>query len=350
MVVFRKNIVCILILTCLCELGFSQSEINTDSILFTTDIFDKEQALEITLEFNIKKFIDQKLDREYEPAILSYYIVDSVQVKDSIRIKSRGIFRLKKCVFPPYWINIKNANHSVDTNLEVNKIKIVSHCKASKMHENYLLKEYVAYKIFNIITDYSFKVRLLRINYIDTGSERKERTNWAFMIEPEEVLAERLNAYPLKRDKVSYSQTDTLTTTILSFFQYMIGNLDYSMVGRHNIKLLTLKDFEKTSIIPVPYDFDYTGIVDAYYAKPQPIFELENIRERYFFGMCRSDEVYNSVIQLYNEKEEEVFLYINSCDFLDKKTKKYVLGYIKDFYKDINRSDFIKNYLRLTCE
>ncbi|MBI9054346.1 MAG: hypothetical protein JEY96_11050 [Bacteroidales bacterium] len=345
-----KKVIQIIILILICKIGVAQTEINTDSILFTTDIFDKEQALEVALEFDISEFIDQKLTKQYVPAILSYYIADSVNIRDSVRLKSRGIFRLKKCLFPPYWINIKNANHSVDSNLKVNKIKVVSHCKASKMHENYLLKEFVAYKVFNIITDYSFKVRLLKINYLDTGKERKERTNWAFMIEPEEVLAERLEAYPLKLEKVSYSQTDTLNTTILSFFQYMIGNLDYSMVGRHNIKLVTLKDHKKTAIIPIPYDFDYTGIVDAYYAKPQPIFELASITERYFFGMCRSNEVYNSVIQIYNEKEEEIYSYISSCDFLDKKTKKYVLSYIQDFYKEMNRSDFIKNYLRTTCE
>jgi hypothetical protein len=247
-------------------------------------------------------------------------------------------------------LNIKETNLNDSYLSDVNKIKVVSHCKDSKTYSDYLIKEYLAYKILNNITDNSFKVRLLKVKYIDAGRKNKTSTNWAFMIEPEGLLAERLEAYPLKMDKVKYSQTDSILTTAMSIFQYMIGNTDYSVAGRHNVKLLTLKDFTKPALVPIPYDFDFSGLVNAYYARPSEKIGIKSVTERYYYGMCRSDQLYNQILDLFTEKRGEIFTLIESFEYIDKKTRKYVLNYLEDFYKEIENSKFIKNHIRTTCE
>ena len=321
-----------------------------DSILFSLDFFDKEEVIEITLEFDIKKFTTEKSDEDYLPTILTYYINDTVEIRESVKIKARGEFRRDYCYFPPFMLNVKKTDLYDDVFSEAYKIKVVSHCKNSKAYSNCLIKEYFGYKIFNIITDYSFKVRFINVRYIDIGRKNKITTNWAFMIEPEAMLAERLEAYPLKMNKINYRQADTLTTTIMSIFQYMIGNTDYSITGRHNVKLLTLKDHTKPALIPIPYDFDYSGMVYSEYAEPQSNVGIESVTDRCFYGMCRTDDVYNYVLELYREKKDEIFLFVNSFEYVDNKTRKYVIKYLEEFYKEIDKPNFIKNRLRITCE
>lgn len=338
---------------CFSLFGYSQADINTntnnDTILFPPDFFDQTEPLELTLEFDIKKFSSEKSDSVYLPANLSYFINEIEKIEKTARIKPRGEYRRNHCFFSPFWLNIKKTNLNNDYLSNVNKIKVVSHCRDSKTYSDFLIKEYLAYKIFNIITDYSFKVRLLKITYIDTGRKNKITTNWAFMIEPEDMLADRLKAYKLKIDKINYNQTDIMLTTVMSIFQYMIGNTDFSITGRHNVKLFTLKDFTKQSLIPVPYDFDYSGFVNTSYAKPRPSHGIKSVTERYFYGLCRTDDVYNIVLDIYREKKDDIFSFINTCEYLDKKTKRYVISYLEDFYKEIENPKFIQKHLRTTC-
>lgn len=349
-----RNLLIFIFVVCSTSFAFSLTKLKIDSIndtiLFPPDFFDQTEPLDITLEFDIKKFMKEKSDAEYLPAKLSYFNNERKRIEEEVRIKARGEFRRNHCFFSPFWMNIKETNITEEYFYDINKIKVVTHCKDSKQYNNYLIKEYLAYKILNILTDYSFKVRLLNIKYIDTGRKNKVNNQMAFMIEPEELLAERLNCYPLKMDKVRYSHTDSFITTTMSIFQYMIGNTDYSVAGRHNVKLLVSKDHKKPWIIPIPYDFDFSGLVNAYYASPSDKIYIKNVTERYYIGLCRSDHLYNQVLDLFRDKKEEIFNLIQSFEYLDKKTRKYMLSYLHDFYEQIEYSGFIRNYLRVTCD
>ncbi|NOQ27938.1 MAG: hypothetical protein GQ564_21455 [Bacteroidales bacterium] len=321
-----------------------------DSVLFTQGFFEDDDALDLTLKFDIKKFIDEKMDEIYLPASLSYKISDTIVINKQVRIKSRGIVRKDFCYFPPYFLNIKNTELPDNILSDIKKVKVVSHCKNSEVYNNYILKEYLVYKIFNIITDYSFKVRLLNVKYIDTGRKDKTVTYRAFMIEPEKLLAERLDALLINMDNFGYNQTDTAITTVMSLFQYMIGNTDYSITGRHNLKLITLKDHTKQSIIPIPYDFDFSGFANTHYAKPQSSISIENVTDRYFYGMCRTNDVYINAMNIFREKKEEIFSFILTCEYLDKKTMRQAINYLEEFYKELEKPKFIEDILRNTCE
>ncbi len=320
-----------------------------DTVLFTNDFFDSDSVLQLTLKFDIKKFMNEKLDEEYLPATLSYFINDTVEIKKQVRIKSRGIVRKKICYFPPYYINIKNTGLQNNLFSDLNKVKVVSHCENTKTYSKYLLKEYLAYKIFNIITDYSFKVRLLNIKYIDEGRKDKTFNYNAFMIEPEELLAERLELYSLNIDRFTYSQTDSVITATMSLFQYMIGNIDFSINGRHNIKMLITKDYKDQKLIPIPYDFDYSGLVNAHYAIPDEKLNIVKVTERFYRGLCRSDYLYEAVLDIYREKKDEIYAFIESFKYMDQKTRKDVLNYLDEFYVEIDKPNFVTKKLRSTC-
>jgi hypothetical protein len=250
---------------------------------------------------------------------------------------------------PPILLNVNDASVNREFIAGAKKIKLVSDCNSSKTYREYVLKEYLAYKIFNILTDKSFRVRLVNLKLIDTGRKNKESNSLVFMIEPEELLAQRLNSMPIKIDKLNFHQMDSLSVDMVSFFQYMIGNTDFAIHNRHNVKLLISKDFKKNRPFPVPYDFDYSGLVNTLYAQPEDFFQIYSVRERFYRGMCRSTAEFQTLIDYYLKMEIDIIDLINSSEFLKEKTKKEVLEYIEEFYTELKDPDFIKK-LRTTCK
>ena len=333
-------------------LVFAQEEEITsveDTLTVSEDIFELSDPMVFTLVFDIKEYQKTKYKGENMSAELTYHINDSTEVTKSIKIKARGAFRRQHCSLPPFWINIKKAGIENEHLQATKKIKLVNHCKGSKAYNNYVLKEYLAYKIYNIISPYSFRVSLVKVKYIDSGRKNKETSGWAFMIEPEAMMAERLNAFPFKYDKISHTLTDTLATDMVAVYQYMIGNGDYSITGRHNVKLLKINDFTKPHPIPVPYDFDYSGLVNTYYAIPGEELGLESVTERYFLGVCRTSEQYLSVLEIYKEKKDEIYSFIDAFPYLDEASKKEMISYLDEFFSSIGLSNFIDMNFNKTC-
>ena len=185
------------------------------------------------------------------------------------------------------------------------------------------------------------------MKYIDTGRKNKETNNWAFMIEPENLMAERHNALPLKTDNISGKQTDSFLTDIVGIFQYMIGNTDWSISKLHNVKLIAL---ENGTIIPVPYDFDYSGFVDTKYSVPNEELGLSNVTERLFRGYCRIPGSYENSIEIFNAHKEDIYSEISDLELLDEKHKKPLIKYMDDFYKIVNDPKLLKRKIYDACE
>jgi len=320
-----------------------------DTIALDFDLFEQDEPASITLVYDIKDFIRNKQKDEYYDAKLIYHLGDTIGIEKDIRIKARGNNRKDVCAFPPLWLNIGKAEINNSYLGDIKKIKLVTHCAASNANSAYVLKEYLIYKMYNLISPYSFRVRLLRVKYIDTGRKNKEFNSWGFLIEPEEMLAQRVNAFALKMDHIGYSLTDSDQTDIMSLFQFMIGNPDYSITGRHNIKLIKLNDITKPEPVPVPYDFDYSGFVNAHYAVPGEGLPIENVTERYFLGPCRSEERFKEVIALFLSKEEEINSLLDSFEYLDKRSKGIAKSYLDDFFLLAGQKDFAKRSLLTTC-
>ena len=146
-------IITILIIFSIDELiAQNQDTLYSDEPLhFSSDFFDQEKPLDISLTFNIKELTNNKDLDEYLPATITVFMDDSVQVKKPVMIKPRGNVRKSICYFPPYILNFKKSDISEDLPSDLDKIKVVTHCVRSKEYSNYIFKEYIAYKICNII-------------------------------------------------------------------------------------------------------------------------------------------------------------------------------------------------------
>ncbi len=320
-----------------------------DTISLDVALFDEDEPAVISLTYNVKEFLRNKNKDKYVKAKLVYQINDTITISKEIRIKARGHNRRDVCPFPPLWINIRKANFNSSYFERTKKLKLVTYCARSQSNMNYVLKEFLVYRMYNIINPNSFKVRLVKVKYIDTGRKNKEYDSWGFFIEPEEMMAQRLNASVIKRDNISYQITDPRETDIMSVFQYIIGNADYSILSRQNVKLIMLNDSPKNSIVPVPYDFDYSGFVDAAYAIPGGRLGIESVKERYFLGPCRPDDTYFEVFDYFFEKREEIYHFLRSFEHLDKRSKNAALKYLDEVYLSTINKGYIKNNLRRTC-
>jgi hypothetical protein len=226
----------------------------------------------------------------------------------------------------------------------------VVRCRNAQQYENYVLKEYLVYRIYNLITPYSFKVRLVRLKYIDTGRDNRETEDWAFLIEPEELMAKRLDARTIRSDELAMRTVNREIMDRLAMFQYMIGNSDYSVTGRHNLKILALNDpAGPVGFIPVPYDFDYTGLVNTHYAVPRDALGLESVRERYFLGPCRSKSLYLQAIDDIRSYRDEIMELVMGFEYLPDEEKMEMVAYIQDFFNRAEREHFVEREILSTC-
>nr|NQU89433.1 hypothetical protein [Bacteroidota bacterium] len=338
----------ILFLIALCVMGQS-FESNADSLVFNPDIFSSDKPLQWSLTFDIRKFRNEKDDEEKLPATLTIYDDDSSVVQRNISIKARGESRKKICYFPPIKLNLGEASFD-DAYLDtIKNHKLVTHCGSSKKSDQVLLKEYLVYKLFNLFSEKSFRVRLIKMKYIDSEEKVKTESRFAFLIEDSDVMAGRNQCLIIKYEKFGMKHIDRSSMILLSMFQYMIGNVDWTVSGLHNIKLIKSMDFTLEFPFAVPYDFDHAGFVDASYATNVMNPEIQSVKTRMFLGACYTKKEYDEIIKVFLNRKNEMYDLINNFDLLDDKSAKSIITYMDKFYKMIGQPNFYKKYISPFC-
>jgi hypothetical protein len=311
-------------------------------------LFEKDELLELSLSFDISAFKRQKSKEEYLPALLTCYLSKTDSVNKEIKIKARGNVRLSICSFPPIRINFKKEGSSNDEFSNIDKVKLVTHCEPN--HQTYTLKEYLAYKLYNVITDYSFRVRLARIKYINTAKKSKPDIEYAFFIEPVEILGKRINGIEVKTTNLTQKNIRPEMMDRMAIFNYMIGNTDWSVPIKHNVVIFSqgFSDNPNLGAI-VPYDFDYAGLINAEYAVPFPDLGLKSVLERRYLGVCRSQDVFMKELKEFPEKKNELIKVINDFPYLNAREKKEMILYLEGFFRDFDKHNIIAYKLLNEC-
>ena len=322
---------------------------HVDTIDTSADIFEAEDPMKITLTLDLKKYQKEKFKGEYMPVHFLYEFNDTLFLEKEMRLKARGVFRRSHCNLAPFWLNIRKTDVENVHLQDVKRFKVVTNCMGSKAYDEYVLKEYLAYKIYNIISPVSFRVRLIRMKYVDTGRKNKVTEGWAFLIEPEGMLAERLGGLVVKKDDLSIALMKPGDMDLAAMFMYMIGNCDYSITGRHNMKIMGMPGFGTVGYTPVPYDFDYSGLVNASYAIPGENLGITSVTERYYLGPCREDEAYMVAIEHINQHREEILRKVNDFEYLAEEDKKSVVKYLEDYFAVAGTDHQLKYSLQKTC-
>jgi hypothetical protein len=207
-------------------------------------------------------------------------------------------------------------------------------------------KEYIVYKMYQIVSPYSFNVRLCRVNYTDSDNPRRSGTHYAILIEDIKDLAKRMNLRVLKDSVRIQEVVDKESLDKLVMFQYMIGNHDWSIPHRHNMKLII---GDKGALpFAVPYDFDYCGLVDTPYAVPPKETNLTSVRERDFRGFCRQNG-YADTVQFFKEIRPEIFDIIENSHFLSGRNRSEMTTYLNTFYHNIDDPKYVDRQINRAC-
>ncbi len=325
-------------------LTFNSGVIAQNSGIEIKNFFVDDKLIEITLDSDFKKLIREKLKKEfsgnYQPATITMVFPDSVKLTENIEIRSRGKFRREKCNMPPVMLNFKSPNAT--TLNKLGTLKLVWPCGTAPYDEQLILKEYLIYKIYNLVTEKSFRVRLVKIGYRDINDKMKPYTSYAYLMEDVDGLAKRNNCVEIQPERIRSEQTNRDQTTLMTLFEYMIGNSDWVIPISRNVKLIRSRADSSSAPFVVPYDFDYSGLVNARYAIPPPELPISSVRERYYLGFARTPEELQAALLLLRKQKEAIDSLILNFAPLDAFHKKDMIKYISDFFEMTEKEKDIK--------
>jgi len=335
------------------DLVSAQDIVTNESAIFEPayngfDFFASEEPLEMTLSFDIRGLVKSKQKPEYFDAMLTVKESATDSISQKIKVKARGYFRCSFCAFPPIMLKFKNKS---DESIQVagRTLKLVTHCNQTPKFEEYVLKEYLAYKLFNLVADYSFRTRLVRIHYVDNYKSNNSYTAYGILIENETMLAQRNNAVIVNSDMFTPKDMNSTEMNRVALFNYMIGNTDWSVQMQHNIKILMSYNMPTGKGIPVVYDFDYSGLVNTYYSVPFEELPIKSVTERYYQGVCTGADQMKPLIEEFAGLKDRMLGTIQDFPYLSKNDKKQAESYISSFYSLYKNKNYMISQLNSTC-
>ena len=314
----------------------------------TTKLFRETEPLSISMRYSNRDLLKETDDSTFLKTKLAYLIQDDQWDSLTVRLRARGNWRRNNCFLAPVKMEIQkkqSKNTLFDGNEE---LKLVLPCRNTDDGSDYIIKEFLAYKLYELLTPYHFKTRMLNIDYSDVKkSKDKPYQLLGFIIEDIREVAKRNGGKNLKKT-VHPTQQDDYTTIQNDLFQFLIGNTDFSTTYQHNEKMMLV---EGKKAIPVPYDFDMSGFVDANYAVVSQVrgeqLNITDVKERIYRGFRRDTEVFEKVRQDYLAKKDAFLAAIDATEeeFINAKNFVHIRSYLLEFYDILEDDERFKNLI-----
>ena len=318
-----------------------------------TPLFASDAPIQLTIQGPIATLV-RNSERAPAPTAATLSLAGSNEAH-AIRLTPRGITRLKKeiCGFPPLRVEFAQPPAAASLFSGQRRLKLVTHCRPASGFQQHLLLEYSAYRIFNLVSPVSYRARLATINYVEPNGKNLT-TRYGFFIEDTDDVARRNGLREaVVGDRIPSAQLDPRQSARLALFQYMIGNLDWSMragpAGEgccHNSRLLGGASPLKT---PVPYDFDYSGLVDAPYAVPPDKYKIGSVRTRVYQGYCRHNGEALAAAAEFRSARPSIEAMFGQIPGMEPRTRKGALDYLSRFYNDIATDASVQSRVLKSC-
>jgi len=316
-------------------------------------LFQADALLEVTISAPFKTIMQERPKDEPLPGVFQFKDAAGVDVKLDVELLTRGHFRHETCDFPPLFLNFKKSQVKGTLFQNQNKLKLVVHCDDARTYEQIVLREYLAYRIFNAVSDESFRVRLLRVVYVNTEMKNKEQVRYAFLIEHKNRLGDRLGVRDLEIERTSIASIRPEPLNLSSVFEYLIGNTDFSPVAGpagdeccHNYVLFAE---DNKPILAIPYDFDQSGLVDAPYALPDERMRIRSVRQRVYRGRCSNNSHIETSLQRFKDSRDVIYALIDDQVGLSNRTRKSMLKYVRKFYEVVDDPGRVEKQIIKEC-
>ena len=297
-------------------------------------VFTADSAITLAVHAPYTKLRkDRQVETQYRPGYLTYRDGDTV-TRVALRARTRGVWRKANCEIPPLLLNFVNDSAKKTLFARSDRLRLSMHCRDNDDYEQYLLQEYQLYRVQRLLTPLTFAVRLARVHYVDSEKGDTVATRWAFLQEQDDAFAERTGVKLITQKGAGPNDLEPYQSAFFGVFQYFVANSDFSIRELHNVVLV----FADAHYIPVARDFDWSGAVNARYAKPNPVLNLRTVTQRVMRGYCAPDAEYQKVFTLFREKKDAIYaLYRDEIGALLKPAVvASTLKYFDEFYATIN--------------
>jgi hypothetical protein len=326
-------------------------------------LFTSDTVLKLTIPLDFKSLCRPREteDCEFAPTTLIYGDETSGKRSVPVEVKVRGGWRslARNCSTPLLWLRFREEE-VLGTPFEGQwLLPLTTHCgkgvsvesitRGTKRSdfEQYLLREFLAYRVYNVLTDLSLRTRLVRISYPDPDRPTRSRLHYAFLTEHFDTTAARTGNQRPERGGFEADRLDAQAAARLALFQFMIGNTDWSIARERNTMLLQSGEGRQ---FPVPYDFDMSGLVDADYAGPAPGLPIDDVRDRYFLGYCQPGTDWDALFAEFAEKSSAILDLGDRLPGLTRASQRWVHRFLEEFFAILGSPEQRRQEITEACQ
>ena len=308
-------------------------------------LFAETEPLAVTLTADFKA-----VNRDRDPASKRRFpgtLAFGADKTLDVQIGARGHVRRmsRTCDYVPLRLEFVKKATAGTVFARQDALKLVVQCAGGGDFEQYLLREYLAYKIYNVVTTRSFRARLARVSYVDSASGKSLGTRVGMFLEDDGDVARRMEGRIVELQRLMFDDLDMDSLMPMMVFEYMIGNTDYSIFALHNVRIVQRPD---KSLHPVPYDFDFSGLVNPPYAVPGRGMMIKSVVDRVYRGPCRRQELVDPIVANFVAKKDVIRALPESIPGISKTVRDDTRMYIDSFYGSVKSAKDVRG-LFVSC-
>ena len=301
------------------------------------------QPVRISIQLDLDSLQHFKEKEQYLPATIFFWDTLGRPNDVSIEVSTRGETRKRYCDIPPLKIRFSESLLYSHGLAAYKTLKLVLPCKAGPEYLDLLHREFLCYQLCEVLTGYAFRAYQIQVSILDNAGADTLINTVAFLIEHEKELAHRLDAQIQKNNDIPLKTVDKESYNRLALFQYLIGNTDWNLSTQHNIKIV--KPMGKGSPIPVPYDFDYSGLVNAYYAKPHPALPTQSVRDRLWQWRGKEVKAIRPSLESFLERRTEVLDLVAMTPIISEKSRKDIMDYLRSGFEILQDEQMLQELI-----
>lgn len=307
----------------------------------------QDSALDIAITLDWKALEKKKKEKNYHSAHVRFILGNRDTLSIPAQVRTRGNMRLQICSLPPLKLKFTKSDLTRHGYSPMNEMDLVLPCHEGELYQQYILKEYLAYKLWELISPFHFKTQLVDIQYTQLLGSEAHDPSTGFLVENTEEVVERLGGRKNKTAIISQNSVDKTPMLSVALFQFMIGNTDWFIQNRHNLEFVVVPGH--SLLVPIPYDFDYSGLVGANYAVHHESLELATINTRYYQGKCYSADEVEEALKVFLEKKEQILSLPYRIHGLSERSAKEARTYLTGFYDIIENPKKLENQVIKHC-
>ncbi|MCS7035622.1 MAG: hypothetical protein NZM41_03055 [Saprospiraceae bacterium] len=293
----------------------------------------RQEGAAITLEADLTTLMANRYSSDYFPGTLTLANGETFTIK----IQTKGKYRRKIAEIPPLKIKVPKKDlreRGLDT---LTEMRLVLPCYDSHLGDQLLIKEYLIYRMFEQLTDRCVRARLVRVTLRDNHVEKSSKKMYGLLVEDNEETVARLGGTLAEQYGLPVDSLDVEYTALVAVFEYMIGNTDWDIAMMRNVRLVRMPDGK---ISPIPYDFDFSGLVAAPYASPSSESGLRNVRDRFLMANGIPREALRRAVQRIKDRQQTLLALCQSRH-LPRDVSADMVQYLETFFQKIDKNNDI---------